>query len=190
MPEALDWIESEMQVMLDMQQPDGHIEYWYGEGNFNRTGMLYALMQSQGVRPEHWKPGVAWAPSRRRRLHSCLQHARRRRRIRFDYARHRRVLNLDRNYVRLNEFPEWFTVDEITCTGSETPARPNASCSVQSSSPASSCSKGNGLSNRFNRQLPLSRTRGFVTARLFDPFPIRSLTLRNRIVVSPMCQYP
>ena len=26
-------------------------------------------------------------------------------------------------------------------------------------------------------------------ARLFDPFPQRSLTLRNRIVVSPMCQY-
>lgn len=26
-------------------------------------------------------------------------------------------------------------------------------------------------------------------AHLFDPFPIRSLTLRNRIVVSPMCQY-
>ena len=32
--------------------------------------------------------------------------------IRFDYARHRRVLNFDRNYVRLNEFPEWFVVDE------------------------------------------------------------------------------
>jgi len=28
-----------------------------------------------------------------------------------------------------------------------------------------------------------------VTARLFDPFSTRSLTLRNRIVVSPMCQY-
>ena len=34
--------------------------------------------------------------------------------IRFDYARHRRILNFDRNYVRLNEFPEWFTVDENT----------------------------------------------------------------------------
>ena len=34
--------------------------------------------------------------------------------MRFDYARHRRVLNLDRNYVRLNEFPEWFIVDENT----------------------------------------------------------------------------
>src|SRR5512144_2312357 len=26
-------------------------------------------------------------------------------------------------------------------------------------------------------------------ARLFDPLPIRSLTLSNRLVVSPMCQY-
>jgi hypothetical protein len=33
-------------------------------------------------------------------------------RIRFDFARHRRVLNFAQNYVRLNEFPEWFTVDE------------------------------------------------------------------------------
>jgi hypothetical protein len=32
--------------------------------------------------------------------------------VQFDYARHRRVMNLDRNYVRLNEFPEWFVVDE------------------------------------------------------------------------------
>ena len=34
--------------------------------------------------------------------------------VRFDYARHRRVLNLDKNYVRLNEFPEWYAVDENT----------------------------------------------------------------------------
>ena len=33
-------------------------------------------------------------------------------RIRLDYARHRRVLNFDKNYVRLNEFPEWYVVDE------------------------------------------------------------------------------
>jgi hypothetical protein len=32
--------------------------------------------------------------------------------VQFDPARHRRVLNFAKNYVRLNEFPEWFTVDE------------------------------------------------------------------------------
>ncbi|MGH9314825.1 MAG: hypothetical protein ACRD1S_16705, partial [Vicinamibacterales bacterium] len=113
-PEALDWIESEMRVMLDMQQSDGHIEYWYGEGNFNRTAMLYALMQSQGVRPVHWRPGMQIGAIREGdRLHLSLMLPSATG-IRFDYARHRRVLNLDRNYVRLNEFPEWFVVDENT----------------------------------------------------------------------------
>ena len=31
-PEALDWIDSEMKVMMAMQKPNGHIENWYGEG--------------------------------------------------------------------------------------------------------------------------------------------------------------
>jgi hypothetical protein len=111
-PEALDWIESEMQVMLGMQRPDGHIEYWYGEGNFNRTAMLYALMQSRGVRPAHWQPGMrVGGVQDGPRLHLSLALPSSTV-IRFDYARHRRVLNLDRNYVRLNEFPEWFIVDE------------------------------------------------------------------------------
>ena len=47
-----------MDVLLRMQRPDGHFEYWYGEGNFNRTALLYALMQSRGVRPAVWQPGV------------------------------------------------------------------------------------------------------------------------------------
>jgi hypothetical protein len=129
-PEALDWIESEMQVMLDMQRPDGHIEYWYGEGNFNRTAMLYALMQSRGVRPAAWRPGMRLGAAEERiapaesaggaggagtRLHLSLSlPSSSPAVIQFDYARHRRVLNLDRNYVRLNEFPEWFVVDENT----------------------------------------------------------------------------
>ena len=113
-PAALDWIESEMKVMLDMQRPDGHVEYWYGEGNFNRTALLYALMQSRGVRPARWQPGIAvGAAPDGDRLNIHLA-AKAPVVIQFDYARHRRVLNFDRNYVRLNEFPEWFVVDENT----------------------------------------------------------------------------
>jgi hypothetical protein len=106
-----------MQVMLDMQKPDGHIEYWYGEGNFNRTVMLYALMQSRGVRPVHWLPGMrvgAVQDGSRLHLSVVLPAGTRETAIRFDYARHKRILNLDKNYVRLNEFPEWFTVDDNT----------------------------------------------------------------------------
>ncbi len=112
--EALDWIESEIKVMLAMQQPDGHLENWYGEGNFNRTALLYALMKSQGTRPEHWKPGIRVGAVREgERLYLSLE-APEATRIRLDYARHRRVLNLDKNYARLNEFPEWYTVGDNT----------------------------------------------------------------------------
>ncbi len=33
--------------MLAMQRADGHVEDWYGEGNFNRTLLIYALMKSR-----------------------------------------------------------------------------------------------------------------------------------------------
>jgi len=113
-PEALEWIDSEMKVMLAMQQPDGHIENWYGEGNFNRTVLLYALMKSQGARPEDWKPGTRVGAVRNGDTLYLSIVATNRIRMRLDFARHRRVLNLDRNYARLNEFPEWFAVDENT----------------------------------------------------------------------------
>jgi hypothetical protein len=112
--EALGWIDSEMKVMMAMQKPDGHLEYWYGEGNYNRTAMLYALMKSAGVRPERWAPGVQVGGVREgSRLYLSLQMSAPRV-MRFDFARHAREMNLDRDYVRLNEFPEWFTADHNT----------------------------------------------------------------------------
>jgi len=113
-PQALDWIESEMDVLLGMQRADGHFEYWYGEGNFNRTALLYAFMQSQGVRPVVWRPGVGIGAERSGTGLRLLVRADAPIAVKFDYARHRRVMNLDRNYVRLNELPEWFVVNETS----------------------------------------------------------------------------
>ncbi len=112
--EALDWIDSEMKVMLGMQKPDGHIENWYGEGNFNRTALLYALMKSQGVRPIHWKAGTRLGAVRDGKNLLLSLDAGDAVVLQMDFARHRRVLNLDKNYTRLNEFPEWYVVDENT----------------------------------------------------------------------------
>ncbi len=113
-PQALDWIESETRVMMAMQKPSGFLEHWYGEGNFNRTLLLYILYNSQGCRPDHWQPGVRVGAVREgERLYLSLA-APRPWGVQFDYARHRRVLNFDKNYVRLNEFPEWYAVDENT----------------------------------------------------------------------------
>jgi hypothetical protein len=115
-PEALDWIETEVRRLIDFQQPDGTIERWYGDGNWSRTLLLYALMKSQGCFLEGWKPGVKLGATREgeRLLVSLEGPAGASGALHFDFARHRRVLNFDRNYVRLNEWPEWFTVDENT----------------------------------------------------------------------------
>jgi hypothetical protein len=113
-PAALAWIDSEFDVMLGMQRADGLVEDWYGEGNFNRTALLYADMKSEGVHPVKWEKGLRVGGVREgeRLLVSIAGPAAWRGAVRFDVARHRRWLNFQRNYVRLNEFPEWFTVDE------------------------------------------------------------------------------
>jgi hypothetical protein len=123
-PEAIAWIESETARMLAMQRPDGHLEDWYGEGNFNRTLLLYALMKSQGVRPAPGQVSEVPPPSAVARATTLQLGAVREgdalrlhvggvesAMLQFDFARHRRVINLARNYVRLNEFPEWFVVE-------------------------------------------------------------------------------
>lgn len=116
LPEALDWIESETERLIAFQQPDGTIERWYGDGNWARTLLLYALMKTQGCFLEGWREGVKLGAVREgERLFVSLEAPRDwQGKLRFDRARHRRVLNFARNYVRLNEWPEWFTVDETT----------------------------------------------------------------------------
>jgi hypothetical protein len=69
-------------------------------------------MKSQGVRPEAWEPGVRVGAARDGDRLVVDIVAKAPRRFQFDTVRHRRVLNFAKNYVRLNEFPEWFTVDD------------------------------------------------------------------------------
>jgi hypothetical protein len=123
-PEALAWIESEMKILRSYQQPDGTIERWYGDGNWNRTLLLYAMMKTQGCYLKEWSPGVELGAVRDDgslylSVHSAKPWAGR---VAFDYARHQRIINLRKNYVRLNEWPEWYTVDENTLYLIEDPA--------------------------------------------------------------------
>lgn len=113
-PEALDWIESETRRLIAFQQEDGTIERWYGDGNWSRTLLLYAMMKTQGAFLDGWQEGVRLGAVRDggRLLVSLQAPAGWKGRLRFDHARHRRELNFQKNYVRLNEWPEWFTVDE------------------------------------------------------------------------------
>jgi hypothetical protein len=113
-PEALDWIETETRRLIAFQKEDGTIERWYGDGNWARTLLLYAMMKTEGCFLDGWREGVKLGAVREgERLYVALDAPSGwTGRLRFDHARHRRELNFRRNYVRLNEWPEWFTVDE------------------------------------------------------------------------------
>ena len=115
-PEALDWIESEIKTLIARQQPDGTIERWYGDGNWNRTLLLYAMMKTQGCYLRDWAPGVELGAARDGgRLYVSVHSARTwNGRVVFDYARHSRVMNFHTDYARLNEWPEWWVADENT----------------------------------------------------------------------------
>jgi hypothetical protein len=115
-PEAVGWIESEMKTLVSYQKDDGLVEGAYPDGNWLRTVLVYTLWKTQGTWVEHWKPGVRLGAERRGdALHVTVESAARwSGRLRFDHARHRRALNFQRNFVRLNEWPEWYVVDENT----------------------------------------------------------------------------
>src|SRR6266536_834468 len=117
-PEALDFVETEIRTLMAFQKPngDGSVESAYPDGNWARTLLLYALLKTQGCYLEDWRKGVRLGAHRKGRiLYISLQTQRSwHGKLHFDFARHRRVLNFDRDYVRLNEWPEWFTVDENT----------------------------------------------------------------------------
>jgi hypothetical protein len=116
-PEALDFVESEMpRLMAFHRTEDGPVEGAHPDGNWNRTALLYALYKTQGCFLDGWRDGVRLGAHRvGDRLYVSLDSAQPwRGRLRFDFARHRRVMNLPRNYPRVNEWPEWYTVDENT----------------------------------------------------------------------------
>ena len=74
------------------------------------------MWKTQGAYLDGWQAGVKLGAVKdgERLLVSLVAPAGWTGRLRFDYARHRRELNFARNYVRLNEWPEWFAVDENT----------------------------------------------------------------------------
>jgi hypothetical protein len=57
-PGLKSWIDSEMQVMFGMQQPDGIIGGWHGDGNFARTAIMYSLWKTQGATIQSWRSDV------------------------------------------------------------------------------------------------------------------------------------
>ncbi|MBW7996879.1 MAG: hypothetical protein FVQ81_10010 [Candidatus Glassbacteria bacterium] len=111
---------------LARQHSDGIVEDWYGDGNYVRTALMYALMQSGGCWLERWREDLALGATldgdtlvlavESEKPWSGVVH--------FDYPRHREHWNMSVNYPRLNEWPEWYTVErnqlyEVEIAGGE-----------------------------------------------------------------------
>ena len=107
------WLDSTIRRMWSRQQPDGVIEGWHGDGNNVRTSLMYALWKTRGLTLEPWRADVRFGAA----MHddelciSLLADEPWSGRLRFDIPRHRVHLHLPIDYPRLNQFPEWFTVD-------------------------------------------------------------------------------
>jgi len=113
-PSVAQWLDSETKVMWAKQKPDGTIEGWHGDGNFARTTLMYCLWKTQGLSLSPWRDDVIIgaqrdAQGRLRVFVSAKQDWTGR--IRFDIPRHRVNLKLPLDWPRINQFPEWFTVD-------------------------------------------------------------------------------
>ncbi len=101
-----------MRIMLAMQQDDGIIGGWHGDGNFARTAIMYALWKQQGVTIQPWREDVRLGAFESGGLLQLLVAADKpwQGRLIFDAPRHK--THMPQDYPRINQFPEWFTIDE------------------------------------------------------------------------------
>jgi len=113
-PGAERWIDESIPYILAKQGEDGIIEGWYGDGNSARTTLMAALWKTQGVTAEPWREDLRLGAVRTtdgRLLISLSTEWFFDGRLRFDRPRHRQDFNMPWDYPRINQFPEWFTVD-------------------------------------------------------------------------------
>lgn len=108
------WLDSQIKVMWSMQQPDGIIEGWHGDGNFARTTIMYCLWKTQGLTLQPWRRDLQLGAetSGDTLWISITCEKPWKGKIYFDQKRHKKILNLPFDWPRINQFPEWFTIDE------------------------------------------------------------------------------
>lgn len=108
------WIDSEIQVMFGMQQPDGILGGWHGDGNFARTAIMYSLWKTQGAHIYPWREDVLVGAEKTGDETYFVLTALNdwEGKLVFDAQRHKSILNLPIDYPRINQFPEWFTAQK------------------------------------------------------------------------------
>ena len=133
---AADWIDSQTRIMWGIQKPDGIIEGWHGDGNFARTSLMYALWKTQGTTLDPWRADVRFGAVRDGDAVYVSLSADQpwEGRVVFDRPRHKLIMHLPIDYARINQFPEWFTLQTgarytVTLDGRKRPDRTGAQLS-------------------------------------------------------------
>jgi hypothetical protein len=113
-PELKSWIDSEIKVMFAMQQPDGIIGGWHGDGNFARTAIMYSLWKTQGATIQPWRSDVILGAEKTENETYFVLTAETEweGKLVLDAPRHKTNLHLPIDYPRINQFPEWFTAED------------------------------------------------------------------------------
>ncbi len=120
-----EWLDSEIQVMWAMQDSSqrknaqkwkgsGIIEGWHGDGNFARTTIMYCLWKSQGITAHPWRSDIQLGAVKNGdeiiislKADEDWQGV-----LKFDAPRHKSIMQMPVDWPRINQFPEWFTVDK------------------------------------------------------------------------------
>lgn len=112
--EEHNWIDSQIKIMWSKQQSTGIIEGWHGDGNFARTSLMYALMKTQGMWIERWRKDIKLGTEKIDEGYLIYISADNSwmGKLFFDRPRHKEIFNMPIDYPRINQFPEWFTVDK------------------------------------------------------------------------------
>lgn len=106
------WMDSEIRALWSFQQDDGLIEGWHGDGNFARTTIMYCLWKTQGVTAHPWRADLRLGAVREGDTLTVVLSAEKpwSGTLVFDRPRHAENLRLPVDWPRINQFPEWFTV--------------------------------------------------------------------------------
>ena len=123
-PAAAEWIEFQIRFMWSKQDSahranaqrfrgTGVVEGGHPDGNFNRTSLMYALWKTQGTSAQPWRRDLLLGAVREgdAALVSIAAAGPWAGKLRFDSPRHRTQMGMPRDWPRMNQFPEWFTVE-------------------------------------------------------------------------------
>lgn len=113
-PSAKEWINSEIKVLWNKQQPSGIIEGWHGDGNFARTSIMYCLWKTGGAWLMPWRNDLEIGGVMKKNVLYLTVTAKKdwSGKLMLDKVRHQEYMHLPMDWPRINQFPEYFTVQK------------------------------------------------------------------------------